>query len=84
MVMRSKIKSKTDAAYLILQETNQPMHIREIISIALDRGLITVKGKTPESTLATDLLLENRRRQKQNKPNRFKKVGPGTWMAIRY
>ncbi len=47
--MNNKIISKTEAAYLILTEYNKPMNVREIVKIALDRGLIEVKGKTPDS-----------------------------------
>jgi hypothetical protein len=74
-----KPMSKTNAAYSILQEYKKPMKVKEIIDIALKRGMIEVNGKTPESTLASDLLQENRRKQKQNRPVRFKKVGPGQW-----
>ena len=80
--MNNKIISKTEAAYLILTEYNKPMNVREIVKIALDRGLIEVKGKTPDSTLAADLLQENRRRTERNLPLRFRKVSPGTWEAI--
>ncbi|MBP7846458.1 MAG: winged helix-turn-helix domain-containing protein, partial [Candidatus Pacebacteria bacterium] len=53
--------SKTEAAYKILKESKKPLHVADIIKIALDKKLIKTKGKTPESTLAVDLLLENRR-----------------------
>ena len=58
------------------------MHLKEIIEIALDKGMIKTSGKTPESTLATDLLLENRRRTDQGTKKRFKKIGPAIWAAI--
>lgn len=71
--------SKTEAAYLILKSSRKPLHVDEIIEIALDKKMIKTKGKTPESTLAVDLLLETRRRAKQGVKQRFVKVGTGTW-----
>jgi len=46
--------------------------------------MIETKGKTPESTLAVDLLLENRRKAKQGIKPRFIKVGPGTWGLVEW
>ena len=71
--------SKTTAGYMILAESKKPMHVHEICEIAIKRGLIKTKGKTPASTLAADLLLENRRRESTGKKTRFVKVGSGTW-----
>ena len=71
--------SKTEAAYLVLRSNKKPLHVNEIIKIALDKKMIKTKGKTPESTLAVDLLLENRRKAKQGVKPRFVKVGPGVW-----
>lgn len=71
--------SKTEAAYLILKLGKKPLHVTEIIKIALDKKMIKTNGKTPESTLAVDLLLETRRRTKQGVKQRFVKVGTGTW-----
>ena len=71
--------SKTEAAYKILRESKKPLHVADIIKIALDKKLIKTKGKTPESTLAVDLLLENRRRTEKGVKTRFVKVGSGTW-----
>ena len=71
--------SKTEAAYKILKEAKKPLHVAEIVKIALAKKLIKTKGKTPESTLAVDLLLENRRKTEQGIKLRFVKVGSGTW-----
>lgn len=75
--------SKTEAAYLILNEYNKPLRVSDIIAIALDRGMIKVVGRTPESTLASDLLQENQRRKLQGRKTRFVKVGPGLWTLIK-
>jgi len=71
--------SKTEAAYKILKERREPLHVVKIIDIALKKGLIKTSGKTPESTLAVDILLENRRREANKISARFKKVAPATF-----
>lgn len=71
--------SKTEAAYKILKEAKKPLHVAEIVKIAIAKKMIRTKGKTPESTLAVDLLLENRRKTEQGVKLRFVKVGSGTW-----
>jgi hypothetical protein len=71
--------SKTEAAYKILKEAKKPLHVAEIVKIAIAKKMIKTKGKTPESTLAVDLLLENRRKTEQGIKLRFVKVGSGTW-----
>lgn len=71
--------SKTEAAYKILKDAKKPLHVAEIVKIALAKKMIKTKGKTPESTLAVDLLLENRRKTEQGIKLRFVKVGSGTW-----
>lgn len=71
--------SKTEAAHLILKSRKKPLHVSEIVKVALDKKMIKTRGKTPESTLAVDLLLENRRKERQGAKPRFEKVGPGIW-----
>ncbi len=71
--------SKAEAAYLILKDYGKPLHVKEIIRIALSKSMIETKGKTPESTLGADLYLENKRRTKRGKDLRFAHVGPGIW-----
>ena len=71
--------SKTEAAYKILKDAKKPLHVAEIVKVALAKKMIMTKGKTPESTLAVDLLLENRRKTEQGIKLRFVKVGSGTW-----
>lgn len=76
--------SKTEAAYKILKNAKKPLHVEEIIKIAISKKMIETKGKTPESTLAVDLLLENRRKDKQGVKPRFIKVEPGTWGLVEW
>jgi hypothetical protein len=75
----SKTLSKTAAAYVILKSAKKPMHVDKIVQLALEKKLISTKGKTPESTMSVDMLLENRRRKERGSPLRFVKVGPATW-----
>jgi len=74
--------SKTEAAYMILKEAKKPLHIKEIIRIALKRNLIKTKGKTPDATLRTDMYLENRRKKTRGERLRFKQIGPSVWTLV--
>lgn len=71
--------SKTEATYKILKRYRKPLHVKEIINIALSQKMIFTKGKTPESTLGADLYSENKRRKEQGRRTRFCRVGPGIW-----
>lgn len=71
--------SKTEAAYNILKHHRKPLHVKEIIKIALSEKMIVTKGKTPESTLGSDMYTENNRRREQGRKPRFCHVGPGMW-----
>lgn len=71
--------SKTEAAYKILKVKRKPLHLNEIIDIAIRKNMIRTKGKTPASTLGADLYAENKRRKKQRRELRFRRVGQGVW-----
>lgn len=76
--------SKVEAAFKILKEKRRPMTAKEIVDIAIRRGLIKTKGKTPDSTLRVDILLENRRRHKQNRERRFIAEGKSTFSLTKW
>jgi hypothetical protein len=76
--------SKTEAAYKILKAAKKPLHISEILATALKKEMIKTRGKTPLSTLAVDLLLENRRRTERGEKLRFVKVASGTWGLVEW
>lgn len=76
--------SKTQAAYLILKSRKKPLHVSAIIKIAREKKMIKTKGKTPQSTLAADLFLENKRKEKQGVKPRFVKFGPATWGLVEW
>lgn len=65
-----------NAAYEILKHTNEALSSVELIDIALAKGLIETKGKTPEATMWSALYLEGQR--KGNK-SRFIQVGKDKW-----
>jgi hypothetical protein len=43
------------AAEAVLKSARRPLNTREITSLALKRGLIASKGKTPEATMSAAL-----------------------------
>ena len=76
--------TKTEAAYLILNEYKKPLHIKEIVKIALKRKMITTIGKTPWATLGADLYTENKRRTKRGKELRFSHLDAGIWGLVEW
>jgi restriction system protein len=71
--------SFTDAAERVLevQPDSHPMHYREITEKALDLGLVTTKGMTPEATMYSQILTEIQRKTKRGEVPRFVKHGHG-------
>lgn len=45
------------AALQVLRVAECPLTVREITAIAVERGLISPKGKTPHATMAAELYL---------------------------
>jgi len=76
--------TKVEAAYLILKEYNKPLHVREIIRIALAKKMIETKGKTPWSTMGADFYNENKRRTNQGRELRFMRVDEGLWGLVEW
>lgn len=72
----NKKLSYTDAAYEILKQTNEALSSVELVDIALTKGTLETKGKTPEATMGASLYLECQRR---NNESRFVKVGRDKW-----
>jgi len=65
-----------EAAYKILKKKRKPLHSKEILKIALKKGFIKTKGKTPEATMNTVLLCDIKAKGNKSK---FVKVGPSTF-----
>lgn len=64
------------AAATILREVQKPMHYRELTKIALERGLIKTRGKTPEATMNAQLIVDvNYKRER----SAFIKTSAGTF-----
>lgn len=72
----NKKLSFSNAAYEILKHTNEALSSIELVDIALSKGLIETKGKTPEATMSSALYLEGQR--KGNK-SRFILIGKDKW-----
>ena len=76
--------TKVEAGYIILKDHEKPLHLREIIRIALEKKIIETKGKTPWSTLGADFYNENKRRTKQGRDLRFVPIGDGVWGLVEW
>lgn len=70
---RRKNLTFTDSAEKALAEFGHdgPMHYRDITKKALEKGWLTSTGLTPEFTMAAQLGIENRRREKRGDQPRF-------------
>ncbi|MDD5705170.1 MAG: HTH domain-containing protein [Kiritimatiellae bacterium] len=70
--------SFTDSAERILEAAGgQPMHYRDITSLALEHGMLDTAGKTPEATMYAQLLTECKRRRGRGEQPRFLILGKG-------
>ena len=66
--------SLTDAAERVLRERSPgaPMSYRTITELAIELGLITPGGATPEASMNASLNMEIRRREEGGRPQRFR------------
>lgn len=62
------------AAFEILKEAEAPMHYKEITEKALEKGLITTDGDSPEHTMISQLSTEIKSKQESSN---FIRTGPG-------
>jgi len=71
--------SFTDGAEKILERfgNQKPMHYRTITENALEQGLITTTGRTPDSTMYAQILTEIQRKIRRGERPRFVKHGKG-------
>ena len=65
-----------EAAAQILAEAGQPMTCKAIVEKAIERGLWTTRGKTPQATLYAAIIREI---AKKGDKARFSKVGRGVF-----
>jgi restriction system protein len=71
--------SFTDGAEQVLERfgNQKPMHYRTITEKALEQGLISTSGRTPESTMYAQILTEIQRKTRRGERPRFIKHGKG-------
>lgn len=55
---KEKRPSGLDAAFKVLEETGQPMNVKEIVEVAFTKGYWKPAGRTPSATLASALIRE--------------------------
>ncbi len=75
--------SFTEAAVQILERFGhrEPMHYRAITQKALELGLLTTQGKTPEATMYAQIHSEIERQMRRGERPRFAKHGNG-WFGL--
>lgn len=67
-----------DAAEVILKQLNAPLHYTDIAKRALDAGLLTTSGQTPEATMGSRLYVDT------NRPDsRFRRAGRGQFELVK-
>ncbi len=65
-----------DAIFAVLEESGEPLHYMEITRRILDKKLWTCHGKTPESTVNAQLVVDINKKQSGS---RFQRYGPGIY-----
>lgn len=65
-----------DAAQVVLAGIGTPMHVKDLTTEILSRGLWTTQGATPSATVNAQLCVDIKRR---GPDSRFKKVAPATF-----
>ena len=74
----NKTMSFKKAAEHILKTSDEPLSAQEIAEQALQQGILSTEGKTPEATMAALLYVDI----KENKKTKFKNVGKGKFTLI--
>lgn len=69
------IKKQTfkEVAHQVLKTRNEPLTAKEIVDIALQEGILSTEGKTPDASMSAQLYVDIN----NNKKTKFKKVGKG-------
>ena len=68
-----------EAALAVLERAGEPLHYKEITRRALDEGLITSEGQTPEATMYAFVSVDLKR---MGDESRFRRIRPGV-IALR-
>jgi hypothetical protein len=77
---KPKRPSGLDAAAKVLEETGQPMNVKEIVEVAFTKGYWKPAGRTPAATLASALIREI---AKKGGDSRFRKSDRGKFVLNR-
>lgn len=64
------------AAIVVLERCKKPLHYKEITRLALEQGLLETDGKTPESSMNAQIIMDIRSR---GKASDFIKTAPATF-----
>lgn len=76
--------SMVEAAYILLKELGTPQHYKDLTAEALQRGLISTQGLTPEASLLSAINRENLRRSQRGEIPRFEQMDDGTYGLVEW
>jgi hypothetical protein len=71
----------SEAAFLLLDKAEAPMHYKALTKAALAKHLILTEGRTPEQSLRSQISLEIRRKKHKS---RFLAKGEGVYTLSRF
>lgn len=72
-----------EAAERVLKEAGQSLHYRLITKRALEGGLLSTNGLTPDDTMRARLGEEIARAEEAGRPAKFRRVGRGVYDLVR-
>jgi restriction endonuclease Mrr len=75
---KSEKLSFKEVAFRILKSVSEPLSAKEIVELAIQEGILSTEGQTPEATMAAQLYVDIN----NNKKSKFKKVGKGKFTLI--
>ncbi len=75
---KNKKRTFKEVASQVLKTKNEPLTAKEIVDIALQEGILSTEGKTPEASMSAQLYVDIN----NNKKTKFKKVGKGYFSLI--
>lgn len=79
LIMAGGSRTFLDAAEEVLRRHSPgaPLNYRKITELALQDGLVTSDGRTPEATMRAQMYSDIKRRSVSGKPERFRQFGRG-------
>ncbi|MEP7293148.1 MAG: winged helix-turn-helix domain-containing protein, partial [Chloroflexota bacterium] len=73
-----------NAAYMLLKEHGTAQYYKDLTTEALQRGLISTQGLTPEASLLSAINRENARRSQQGEIPRFEQMDDGVYGLVEW